>query len=113
ASGFNDEWCTDALLRNISLPFFRKIWLLRAIPAQSEGRRDRHGRGPASGGRAKVARRAAEARTQKSCGPGLPTLRPSSRDRIYASDGGKKARSPRRARRTALKPSRRECRLTG
>src|SRR5262249_42725118 len=30
---------------------------------------------------------------------------------MIASDGGKKARSPGRARRTPLKPSRRECRL--
>jgi len=31
--------------------------------------------------------------------------------RIVACDGGKKARSPGRARRKPLKPSRRECRL--
>jgi hypothetical protein len=40
-------------------------------------------------------------RTVKSCGPGLPTLRSSSQGRFsraLASDGGKKARSPRRAR---------------
>ena len=37
-------------------------------------------------------------RTAKSCGPGLPTLRLSSRDDDLADDGGKKARSPRRSR---------------
>src|SRR5215471_16027444 len=31
--------------------------------------------------------------------------------RRFADDGGKKARSPGRARRTPLKPSRRECRM--
>src|SRR5579863_8197231 len=45
-------------------------------------------------------------RTAKSCGPDAPTLA-SSRPRcfrIVACDGGKKARSPRRARRKPLKP---------
>jgi hypothetical protein len=50
-------------------------------------------------------------RTAKSWGSGIPTLMPSSQDN-RANDGGKKARSPGRARRTPLKPLRRECRMT-
>ncbi len=53
------------------------------------------------------------ARTVKSCGSDIPTLI-SSRPRcfrIVACDGGKKARSPGRARRKPLKPLRRECRV--
>jgi hypothetical protein len=61
-------------------------------------------------GRERVARQAGRTRTQKSCGPGLPTLRPSAQERS-CDDGGKTARSPGRARRTALTPSRRECRM--
>jgi hypothetical protein len=49
------------------------------------------------------------ARTAKSCGPGAPTLALSPRAaRAAADDGGKKARSPGRARRKPLKPLRRE-----
>jgi len=55
-------------------------------------------------------RRMRRSRTAKSCGPGIPTLMPSFRGDDLASDGGKKARSPRRARRKPLKPLRRECR---
>jgi len=62
-------------------------------------------------GRAGVARRATLIRTAKVCGPGLPTLRPSSRDDDLAGDGSKKARFPGRARYKPLKPSRRECRM--
>ena len=50
------------------------------------------------------------ARTAKSCGPDAPTLASSSRKEIFADDGGKKARSPGRARRKPLKPLRGECR---
>jgi hypothetical protein len=49
-------------------------------------------------------------RTVKSCGPDAPTLASSSREAIFAGDGGKKARSPGRARRNPLKPLRGECR---
>src|SRR5882757_4967683 len=56
-----------------------------------------------------LARRAAVVRTAKPCGPGAPTLALSSWIRS-TDDGGKRARSPRRARRKPLKPSRRECR---
>src|SRR5882724_11787813 len=54
-------------------------------------------------------------RTAKSCGPDAPTLASSSRSRvgptglrqdISADDGGKRARSPGRARRKPLKPLR-------
>jgi hypothetical protein len=78
-----------------------------------EGRRDRHGRWAGNAVDAgRFARRARRARTQKSYRPGLPTLR-SSCARRSRHDGGKKARSPGRVRRTALKPSRRECRMIG
>ena len=58
-------------------------------------------------GRGCCARRALASRTAKSCGPGLPMLRSSSCWSARSSstgDGGNKARSPRRARRTPLKP---------
>ena len=73
--------------------------------------RDRHERGAGCGGRGCVARRAALTRTAKSCGPDTPTLVSSSCGAIRGSDGGKKARSPRRARRKPLKPLRREGRI--
>src|SRR6202021_718110 len=50
-------------------------------------------------------------RTAKSCGPDAPTLASSLR-RSFVSDGGKKARSPGRARRKPLKPLRREGRVS-
>ena len=43
-------------------------------------------------------------RTAKSCGPDIPTLISSLQVDDLASDGGKKARSPGRARRKPLKP---------
>ncbi len=61
-------------------------------------------------------------RTEKSCGPDAPTLASSLRRRVpaqpgqtcrqSASDGGKQARSPGRARRKPLKPLRREGRVS-
>ena len=53
-------------------------------------------------------RRMRRSRTAKSCGPGIPTLMSSLRGDDLAGDGGKKARSPRRARRKPLKPLRGE-----
>jgi hypothetical protein len=50
-------------------------------------------------------------RTAKSCGPDAPTLASSWRKATFANDGGKQARSPRRARRKPLKPLRGECRV--
>ena len=52
-------------------------------------------------------------RTAKSCGLGAPTLALNPQRRIprLADDGGKKARSPERARRKPLKPLRREGRV--
>ena len=47
-------------------------------------------------------------RTAKSCGPDAPTLVSSRREATFAGDGGKKARSPGRARYKPLKPLRRE-----
>jgi hypothetical protein len=49
-------------------------------------------------------------RTAKSCGPDAPTLASSSRKPTLADDGGKRARSPGRARSKPLKPLRGECR---
>src|SRR3954466_15319565 len=49
-------------------------------------------------------------RTAKSGGPDAPTLASSSRKTVIADDGGKRARSPGRARRKPLKPLRGECR---
>jgi hypothetical protein len=50
------------------------------------------------------------ARTAKACGPGAPTL--ALRSRVSpADDGGKRARSPGRARYKLLKPLRGECRM--
>src|ERR1700730_4235257 len=60
--------------------------------------------------RAALLTRALISRTAKSCGPDVPTLASSSRKAIFADDGGKRARSPRRARRKPLKPLRGECR---
>jgi hypothetical protein len=60
-----------------------------------------------------VVRRTTLKRTAKSCGPDAPTLAfkfAKTRVPRLADDGGKKARSPRRARRKPLKPSRGECR---
>src|ERR1700733_11349983 len=61
-------------------------------------------------GRGSVTRRMTVPRTEKPCGPDAPTLASSSRKAIFAGDGGKKARSPGRARRKPLKPLRGECR---
>src|SRR5450631_1079000 len=47
----------------------------------------------------------------KTCGPDAPTLASSSRKATFAGDGGKKARSPGRARNKLLKPLRREGRV--
>ena len=49
-------------------------------------------------------------RTAKACGPDAPTL--ASRSRVHpANEGGKRARSPGRARDKLLKPLRGECRM--
>ena len=52
-------------------------------------------------------------RTAKSCGPDTPTLVPSRREMIAPTRGARKPGSPGRARRTPLKPSRREGRMFG
>jgi hypothetical protein len=52
-------------------------------------------------------------RTAKPCGPDAPTLAfKSLRSELLGGDGGKKARSPGRARHKPLKPLRRECRVS-
>jgi hypothetical protein len=84
------------------------------VPSSSRGAfRDRHGRwerDAMDAGRAMDERVAL--RTAKSCGPDAPTLASSSREaKLLGGDGGKQARSPRRARRKPLKPLRRGCRV--
>ena len=56
-------------------------------------------------------RRTVSKRTEKACGPGAPTLALSFVDDDPQDDGGKRARSPGRARSKPLKPSRGESRL--
>src|SRR6266705_7043274 len=105
-----------------------------AIPPTQGAYHDRHERGEGCGGRGSVLRakwlqgrfrpvsdhqacgREMLLRTAKSCGPDAPTLASSSRmaSRLYraqtscrsADDGGKRARSPGRARSKPLKPLR-------
>jgi hypothetical protein len=84
------------------------------VPCPSRGAFARSSRtlGAGCGGRGGGARRVQLKRTAKSCGPDAPTLVSSSREaKLLGDDGGKQARSPRRARRKPLKPSRRECRV--
>ena len=91
-----------------------------AVPSHRGATRDRHGRGAGCGGRGcadderrvippslKLRRTGYQARrslwrrrlrTAKSCGPDAPTLASSLRKATFAGDGGKKARSPGRAR---------------
>jgi hypothetical protein len=83
---------------NISLSENRKLCILPAVPPPQEGRiaivTD-----VGSGMRWTLWSRETSAlmRTAKACGPGAPTL--ALRSRVYpANDGGKKARSPGRAR---------------
>jgi hypothetical protein len=83
-----------------------------ACPASIRGAfRDRHERGAGCGGRFGAFDEWRMRRTAKSCGPDAPTLASSSRKATFAGDGGKKARSPGRARRKPLKPLRGECRV--
>jgi hypothetical protein len=67
--------------------------------------RDRHGRWCGMRWTRGVARRATLTRTAKTCGPDAPTLASSFADDPQG-DGGKRARSPGRARNKPLKPSR-------
>jgi hypothetical protein len=91
--------------------FGRSSFIDSAIPPLRGAYRDRHGRGVGCGGRSGTRRastrgRMAQLRTAKPCGPGAPTLASSLRE--SANDGGKKARSPGRARNKPLKPLRRK-----
>src|SRR6202023_2967990 len=61
--------------------------------------------------RAMSATRDVAPRTAKSCGPDTPTLGSSFAEVFLRGDGGKKARSPGRARYKPLKPLRGECRV--
>ena len=75
--------------------WIRPIFL--PVPSQRGATRDRHVRGAGCGGRGCALRRQVLKRTVKSCRSGSPTLESSSQLRS-AGDGGKQARSPRRAR---------------
>ena len=67
-------------------------------PVRGAGR-DRHERAVGCGGRGSCDGRAQAERTAKTCGPDTPTLVSSWREAKFpAGDGGKKARSPGRAR---------------
>jgi len=85
---------------------------VRAVLPRQEGRTRRHERGAGCGGRFGDARRAA----LEADGKAVWSWRPDagaklSRKRFHESDGGKRARSPGRARYKPLKPLRREGRM--
>jgi hypothetical protein len=83
---------------------------LRAVLPRQEGRTRRHERGAGCGGRGSVARRAALVADGKA----VWSWRPDAGAKLaeqFASDGGKRARSPGRARNTPLKPLCREGRM--
>ncbi len=91
--------------RKFFLSFFRKICLsiaIRLVRGTYASSRTWGG----CDGRDGCARRAQSARTAKSCGPDLSTLRSSSRALLVGTRGrwGQESRSPGRARRTPLKP---------
>ena len=104
----------------LSSPFCKNILIYR-IPKSNLYRfpsrptrgalRDRHERGAGCGGRGRRVDERRLKRTAKSCGPDTPTLVSSFAEVIPRGDGGKKARSPGRARRKPLKPLRGECRV--
>ena len=100
-----------ALRKNISVfPKCKSVYIRRR-PVPRRGVAQRHERGAGCGGRGSCSRRTRVRRTEKSCGPDAPTLASSFAEAIPRSDGGKKARSPGRARRKPLKPLRGECRV--
>jgi hypothetical protein len=92
-SQFNLLESVSLSAQKISLPFFRKLWLyvpsraVRGAYAQSSRNVVRDAMDVAC-----VAGRVAQARTAKSCGPDLPTLRSSLRDDDHAGEGGYQAR---------------------
>jgi hypothetical protein len=100
-------------------PFARNSFIDSPVPAHRGAFRDRHKRWAGDavdaaasaqlGLRPEKRRRTMLVRTAKSCGPDAPTL--ASSWRATADDGGKRARSPGRARRKPLKPLRGECRV--
>jgi hypothetical protein len=134
-SGGLSTGVSSPLCKNISLhPSGKSSLQILAIPPHKRGVGHRHERGEGCGGRGSVLRatgsqggsmrpvsdhqasgREMLQRTAKSCGPDAPTLASSSRScvgptglrqNISADDGGKRARSPGRARRKPLKPLR-------
>ena len=78
------------------LPQIKSIFA--AVPSRQRGARDRHGRGTECGGRGCADNERRLMRTAKACGPDAPTLASSRRKQVSVGDGGKKARSPGRAR---------------
>jgi hypothetical protein len=108
--------------KNISLlrPVETLLNLTPSRPHKRGASRSSRTLGAGCGGRGGVTRRMTRPRTAKPCGPDAPTLASSLRNgdvspnRLTrrAGDGGKRARSPGRARSRPLKPLRRECRVT-
>jgi hypothetical protein len=105
---FQSSWPGTMNVPQIS-PLRRRAnqWFLFARPCARSGGafRDRHERWVRDAMDALASpdeRR--QARTAKSCGLDASTLASSRRGSIHAGDGGKKARSPERARRKPLKP---------
>jgi hypothetical protein len=108
------------------LKFFNLIWVVQSpaaeifrfyphpndgyfciVPARWRGvSRSSRTLGTECDGRGNVTRRMTLLRTAKSCGPDAPTLASSFAEATPRGDGGKKARSPERARRKPLKPLR-------
>jgi len=103
---------SSPLCKNISLsPSGKSSLQARPVPPRLRGTyASSRTLGAGCDGRGSDARRAALARTAKSCGPDAPTLA-SSFAKQSRGDGGNKARSPGRARRKPLKPLRREGRV--
>jgi hypothetical protein len=116
-----DDPCPDLAQKIFHFAFAPNQWLHRAIPPRAEGRfaivTDVEA---GSGGRERSQHsfwecgRTIASRTAKPCGPGAPTLALSSWSAQCAlwGDGGKRARSPGRARSKPLKPLRREGRVS-
>jgi hypothetical protein len=90
ASRFNaDSTVQSSAQRYLSSVFRNRCDLVATSRLDAEGVVADVRRG--CGGRVSFARRTRPMRAAKACGPGLPTLRPSSRDDDLAGDGGKKA----------------------
>jgi hypothetical protein len=92
---------------------FHKSTILAAFHSNGGAGRDRHERGMECDGRGCAARRAARMRTAKACGPGALVAGAKFAEDDPRATVTQKPVSPGRARRSLLKPSRRECRCFG